>query len=47
MEVITDLLPVKRDNIGHPVIVIFIGMMDFLGALCDFGSSVNIMLRVL
>ncbi len=43
MEVITDLLPVKRDNSGRPVIPISIGMVDFLEALCDFGSSVNIM----
>jgi len=47
VEVITDLLPVKRDNPGCPVILISIGMVDFLEALCDFGSSVNIMLRVL
>ena len=47
MEVITDLLPVKRDNPGRPVIPISIGMVDFLEALCDFGSSVNIMPRVL
>ena len=44
MEVITDLLPVKRDNLGRPVIPISIGMVDFLEALCDFGSSVNIIL---
>ena len=47
VEVITDLLPVKRDNPGRPVIPISIGMVDFLEALCNFGSSVNIMLRVL
>jgi hypothetical protein len=47
VEVITDLLPVKRDNPGRPVIPISIGMVDFLEALCDLGSSVNIMLRVL
>ena len=47
MEVITDLLSVKRDNPGRPVIPISIGMVDFLEALCDFGSSVNIMPRVL
>ena len=43
MEVITDLLPVKRDNPGCPIIPISIGMVDFLEALCDFGSSINIM----
>ena len=47
MEVITDLLPVKRDNPGHPVIPISIGMVDFLEALCEFGYSVNIRPRVL
>jgi len=47
VEVITDLLPVKRYNPGRPVIPISIGMVDFLEALCNFGSSINIMLRVL
>jgi len=47
VEVITDLLPIKRGDPGRPVIPISIGMVDFLEALCDFGSSVNIMLRVL
>jgi len=46
-EVTTDLLPVKRGDSGRPVIPISIGMVDFLDALCDFGSSVNIMPRVL
>jgi len=47
VEVITDLLPVKRGYPGRPVIPISIGMVDFPEALCDFGSSVNIMPRVL
>jgi len=42
VEVITDLLPVKRGDLGFPVIPISIGMVDFPEALCDFGSSVNI-----
>ena len=42
----TDLLPVKRGDPGRPVIPISIGMVDFSEALCDFGSSVNIMPRV-
>ena len=46
MEVITDLLPVKRGNPGRTVIPISIGMVNFPEALCDFGSSVNIMLRL-
>jgi len=47
MEVITDLLPVKRGDPGCPVIPISIDMVEFPEALCDFGSSVNIMPRVL
>jgi len=46
-EVTTDLLPVKGGDLGRPVIPISIGMVDFLEALCGFGSSVNIMPRVL
>jgi len=46
-EVTTDLLPVKRGDPGRPVITISIGMVDFPEALYDFGSSVNIMPRVL
>jgi len=47
VEVITNLLLVKRVNPGRPVIPISIGMVDFPEALCNFGSSVNIMPRVL
>jgi len=47
VEVITDLLPIKRDDPGRPVIPIYIGMGNFPEALYDFGSSVNIMPRVL
>jgi len=47
VEVIADLLPVKRGDPRRLVIPISIGMVDFLEALCDFGSSVNIMPRVL
>jgi len=43
VEVITDLLPVKRGDPGRPVIPISIGMVYFREALCDFGCSVNIM----
>ena len=43
MEVITDLLLVKRGDPGRTVIPISIGMVDFLEALYNFGSSVNIM----
>jgi len=34
-----------RDDPERPVIPISIGMVDFLEALCDFGPSINIMLR--
>ena len=47
MEVITDLLPVKRGDPGRTVIPISIGTVDFPEVLCDFGSSVNIIPRVL
>ena len=47
VEVITDLLSVKRGDLGRPVIPIYIGMVDFPEALCDFGSCINIMPRVL
>jgi len=47
VEVITDLLPVKRGDPACPVIPISIGMVDFPEALFNFGSSVNIMPRVL
>ena len=46
MEVITDLLLVKRGDLGRPVIPISIGMVDFPEALCDFGASINIMPRL-
>ena len=45
MEVITDLLPIKRGDPGRTVIPISIGMMDFPEALYNFGSSINIMPR--
>jgi len=46
-EFTTDLLLVKRGDPGRPVIPISIGMVDIPEALCNFGSSVNIMPRVL
>jgi len=47
VEVITDLLPVKRGDPGRTVIPISIGMVNFPEALCDFSSYVNIIPRVL
>jgi len=46
-EVTTDLMSVKRGDPGCPIIPISIGMVNFPEALCDFGSSVNVMHRVL
>jgi len=46
-ETTTDLLRVKRGDPGRPVIPISICMVNFPEPLCDFGSSVNIMPRVL
>jgi len=45
VEVITDLLLVKRGDPGRTVIPISIGILDFPEALYNFGSSVNIMPR--
>jgi len=45
VEVIIDLLPVKRGDPGCTVIPISIGMVDFPEALYNFGSSVKIMPR--
>jgi len=47
VEVINDLLPVKRGHPGRTIIPISIGMVNLPEALCDFGFSVNIRLRVL
>jgi len=47
VEVTTDLLSVKRGDPGRRIIPTSIGMVDFPEALCDFGSSINIMPRVL
>jgi hypothetical protein len=40
-------MPTKRRDPGRPVITITIGAYTFKNALCDFGSSVNIMLKVI
>jgi len=47
VEVIIDFPPVKRGDPGRTVIPISIDMVNFLEALYDFGSSVNIMPRLL
>jgi hypothetical protein len=40
-------MPTKREDPGRPVITITIGAYTFDNALCDFGSNVNIMLKVI
>jgi hypothetical protein len=40
-------MPAKRGDLGRPVITITIGAYTFKSALCDFGSSVNIMPKVI
>ena len=39
-------LTTQRGDPRRPVILISIGMVDFPEALCDFGSNVNIMPRL-
>jgi hypothetical protein len=40
-------MPAKRGDPGRPIITITIGAYTFKNALCDFGSSVNIMPKVI
>jgi hypothetical protein len=40
-------MPAKRGDLGRPIITITIGAYTFKNALCDFGSSVNIMTKVI
>jgi hypothetical protein len=40
-------MPAKRGDPGRPVITITIRAYTFKNALCDFGSSVNIMPKVI
>jgi hypothetical protein len=40
-------LPEKKGDPGRPVIPIDIGPNTFQEAICDFGASVNIMLKVI
>jgi hypothetical protein len=37
----------KRGDLARPIITITIGAYTFENALCDFGSSVNIMPKVI
>jgi hypothetical protein len=40
-------MPTERGDPGRPIITITIGVYTFKNALCDFGSSVNIMPKVI
>jgi hypothetical protein len=40
-------MPTKRGDPGRPIITTTIGAYTFKNALCDFGSSVNIMPKVI
>jgi hypothetical protein len=40
-------IPTNRGDPGRPVITITIGAYNVKNALCDFGSSVNIMPKVI
>jgi hypothetical protein len=40
-------MPAKRGDPGRPISTITIGAYTFKNALCDFGSSVNIMPKVI
>jgi hypothetical protein len=40
-------LPIKKDDLGRPVILISIGSVNFNEAIYDFGTSVNIMPKVI
>jgi hypothetical protein len=42
-----ETLPIKKDDLGRPVILISIGSVNFNEAICDFGASVNIMPKVI
>jgi hypothetical protein len=42
-----ETLPIKKGDPGRPVILIFIGSVNFNKAICDFGASVNIMPKVI
>jgi hypothetical protein len=42
-----ETLPIKKGDLGRPVILISIGSVNFNEAICDFGVSVNIMPKVI
>lgn len=42
-----DSWPIKKGDLGRPVIPISIGLLNFLEVICDLKASVNIVLRVI
>jgi hypothetical protein len=42
-----DTMPEKKGDLGRPVIPIAIGPNTFEEAICDFGTSVNVMPKVI
>jgi hypothetical protein len=42
-----ETLPIKKGDLGRPVIPISIGSINFNEATCDFGASINIMPEVI
>jgi hypothetical protein len=42
-----ETLPIKKGDLGRPVIPISIGSVNFNKAICDFGASVNIMPKMI
>jgi hypothetical protein len=40
-------LPIKKGDLGRPVIPISIGSVNFNEVICDFGASINIMPKVI
>jgi hypothetical protein len=42
-----ETLPIKKGDLGRPIIPISIGSVNFNEAICDFSASVNIMPNVI
>jgi hypothetical protein len=42
-----ETLPIKKGDLGRPIIPISSGSVNFNEAICDFGVSVNIMPKVI
>ena len=40
-------MPIKKGNLGRPIIPIAIGPHIFQEVVCDFGASVNVMPKVI